>query len=330
MLKFRSWKVDEKTISQLAVPVYIYYPVSNQLTIRVTEALGFSSIGDRGNLNGLSDAKIRASYRIMDDTVLLAAGLGLPIGKNALNVEQAEVADMIYTDDLDFGIRRLGEGFVLNLAATTAQEIDKVVIGAGAGYLFKGAYKTTADVDTKYNPGDEFNLTGGLNWKDEQISLRTDIIYTLYTTDKIDGDKTFKQGNQLTAGVSFTYRPQPPISISVLGRDTMIAKNAYAKPSGELETEPQNTHGNRLNLSCVLGYALNEPITLYGMFGINSIGRNGYDRNDASILTFGAGMRYALDTFILNGALNYSTGSRDNGGTDISGFGLDLGVNYRF
>jgi len=331
MLKFRSWKVKESgaetTISQWALPVYIHYPVSNQLTLRITESVSFSSLKNRGSLNGLSDVKVKASYRMMEDSVLLAASLGLPIGKNSLDDEQAEVAHELYTDALDFGVTRLGEGIVLNLVAATAREVGPVVAGAGAGYLLKGAYETTFDVDTQYNPGDELDLTGGLNWKGEQIYLRTDLVYTLYTADEVDDKEFFKQGNQLTAAMRFTYRPQP-ILMSFSIRDTMIGKNDYPNPGGELETEEKNTHGNRLNLDFIFGYAVNEPMTLHGIFSVNKIGKNGYDENDAGIFTFGAGMRYALNGVVLNTGLNFSTGSRND--DDISGFGFDLGVNYRF
>jgi hypothetical protein len=330
-LKFRSWKTEadgvETQISQWAFPVYIHYPVTRQLTFRINDSISFSSLDDKASLNGLSDLKVKASYRMMADSVLLAAGLGLPIGKNSLDIEQAEVASELYTDVFDFAVTRLGEGLILNLAAATAREVGAFVVGAGAGYLHKGPYETTADVDTKYNPGNEMNLTGGVNWKREQLRFRIDLIYTLYTVDKVGDEEVFQQGNQLTTEMSLTYRPQP-FFMSISVRETMLGKNDYPNPRGKLETAEKNIHGNRLNLNFILGYEINEPITIYGTLGINQIAKNDYGRNGASIFTFGVGMRYALRSLILNTGLNLATGSRND--NDISGFGLDLGVNYRF
>ena len=144
-LKFRFWKIKEggaeTKISQWALPVYVYYPVSNQFTLRVTESVSFSSLGDNRSLNGLSDVKVKASYRLMDDSVLLAAGLGLPIGKNSLDDEQAEVAYKLYTDTLDFGVTRLGEGINLNndagiftSGAGMRYALDNLILNTGLNF----------------------------------------------------------------------------------------------------------------------------------------------------------------------------------------------------
>jgi len=339
MFKFRSWKAkagsSEAKISQWAFPVYIHYPVSNQLTLQVTESISFSSLDNLGfGVNGLSDAKIKASYLVMDDSALLAAGLGLPLGKNALNSAQFAVAQALNTEGLDFAVSRLGEGITLNLAAATAREVGSVVVGAGAGYLLKGAYETIAGSKTKYSPGNEFNLTGGLDWKGEQVILRTDVIYILYSADKIDDKinpkaKTFKQGNQLSAEMKLTYRSQPTLmSLSI--RETVVGKREQPNQSGELQPEPKKSQGNRLNLDFIFGYDVSEPTTLSGTLSINKIGKNGYDSNDTIIFTLGAGMRYAPGDFILNTGSNFSMGRRDNGNIKISGYGVDLGLNYRF
>ncbi|MBD3402003.1 hypothetical protein GF420_03835, partial [candidate division GN15 bacterium] len=122
-LTYYSWTVTqgetERTISQLAFPLTGFVPAGENFDITLYAANASTTLDvDDGeqSLSGLSDVRVQANRAFADDQLLLSAGVNLPTGKTALDLEEEYfVLQALSQNYLEFPVRRYGEGFGFNV-----------------------------------------------------------------------------------------------------------------------------------------------------------------------------------------------------------------------
>src|SRR5436309_7410044 len=98
--QFVQYKVgapSNNTISEMAVPIFGFMPVTRNLTLDVGTAYASARVtnnaagqSNESTITGLTDTQIRATMNLGSDLVVLTAGLNIPTGRStATPKEQA-------------------------------------------------------------------------------------------------------------------------------------------------------------------------------------------------------------------------------------------------
>jgi hypothetical protein len=332
---FQHWSFEnvDDGFTQLAIPITFIYPYSDQLSFDLITSPAFNSFGDDG-LSGLSDTRIRGSYIMMDEKMLLTFGLGLPTGKTRLKSEELGISSVMAIQALRFKVPNMGQGFDVNLGLAGAQDMGGWVIGGGIGYLMKGTYKPFDGSDIGYNPGDEINITLGADYGDEN-KLTGDVVITFYGSDKADGSKVFKSGSRILIQLRYNHRLElsniKPIDLTLYLRERTKGKNEFATASG-LNEESENSNGNQLELGGIGYYPYTDIMGFKGLLDLKFHSNNGYGTGGAFVFGIGGGINYKYSNqTAFEGGLKFSFGHLTVGTTDMGITGIELfaGINYR-
>ncbi|MDY6953256.1 MAG: hypothetical protein SWE60_17240 [Thermodesulfobacteriota bacterium] len=189
---------------QFFIPIEIegtYGPYSARLVTAYAytdvEGLG----GEDSSLSDIVDTKVNFTYDIPSGKlpldILLGLDFNLPTGYTDF-----DEGDPILSLDPDLvSMTILGEGFNVNPLVTLAKEWDQWAAGIGLGYVFRGEYDFSSDIQD-YDPGDIFNMAGELAYEcSSEWRLRLFGDYALYGTDQVDGEDFYETGDYFGIGV---------------------------------------------------------------------------------------------------------------------------------
>src|SRR5205809_7371673 len=119
--QFVSYKLGDPsnvTITETAVPVFVFMPVKSGLTLDIGSAFAMASVKSTVNgqtreskISGPTDTQIRATMNLGSDMVLLTAGINVPTGKSTADTSEQMAAALIGNDFLVFPISSMGSGF---------------------------------------------------------------------------------------------------------------------------------------------------------------------------------------------------------------------------
>ena len=189
---------------QFFIPIEIegtYEPYSARIVTAYTytdvEGLG----GQDSSLSDIVDTKVNFTYDIPSGKIPLDILLGLDFNLPTGHTDFDEGDPLLSLDPDLVSMTILGEGFNVNPIVTLAKEWDNWVAGLGVGYVFRGEYDFSSDIQD-YDPGDIFNMAGELGCKlapEWRVRLFGD--YALYGTDQVDGEDFYETGDYFGIGV---------------------------------------------------------------------------------------------------------------------------------
>ncbi len=331
---FQLWHFkDANTFTQFSFPVTFIYPVHEGFSLDLTTSPALNAYAGT-HLNGLSDTRIRGSYIFLDNHALVTFGLKTPTGKNALTLDEMGLSTILALNALNFRTPILGTGLDVNAGIVYGKEMGPVVLGMGASFLLRGAYKPFADYGLTYNPGDEMNVTFGVDYGDEN-KWTGDFTFTYYSPDKVDGKQAFRSGGRFLVDLRH-YR-----TVTLLGRTSQLVfyllnrtkgKNAYALGGG-LQSESLNSNGNQLEMGTVGFSRLNQKMDFQTRIAFLLYSNNAYKTGGAKIFRFGAGFPYhPAPNLTLNNLVTFSLGNLTVAQKSISvtGLAIQAGLAYKF
>lgn len=204
---------DKRSVTQLALPVVLLFPVGERLSIDVTTAFASSNVEAAGSsaskISGLTDTQLRANYRLSGDQLLVTLGLNLPTGQYSVAEDQQEAAGQIGNDFLYYPISSMGNGFATTAGLAYARPVGDWNLGLG-GSMRKSAEFSAFEVasdDFRFQPADEYRLRLNADRPigDGQVSLG--LTYSAFGADLAD-TTTYSTGDRiiLTGGWSFPFR----------------------------------------------------------------------------------------------------------------------------
>jgi hypothetical protein len=229
----------------------------------------------------------------------------------------------------NFQVPNFGQGFNISPGLTWAAPVrDNFVLGLGASYQYKGSFKPVAGLTGDYNPGDEVLLTGGLDLRlNETTTLSSDLIFTLYSMDKIGDTEIFAAGNKLVANAQFR-KYFDFNELWLFARYRSSAKNDLAA-GGQLVTEDEKTTPDQIEL---LGHYQARFTRRFSMRFL----AEGRVYQDTPVFDgvklFGGGLAPVFllsPNFQVLGHFKYLTGGFD-GGARLSGLEVGVGMLARF
>ena len=321
------WKANEDYAVQVALPVTFIYPMSDRLRFQVVSAPSFNSIktGGAAQLNGPSDTRLSGSYEIMEEKLLFTFGLNVPSGKSALTPEEFSVANILAIHALNFYTPILGLGLDVSGGLITAHRLAGFVVGAGVGYLRRGAYAPFADTPFEYNPGDEFSFSLGLDrpiGRNKGIML--DASYTIYGSDYADGARVFKAGNRWIVQ-SLAYYQGDVYGLILKVRDRFQNPNQIG--AGDLVLERKNSNGNEFEASIRGTINLSRRTAAHILLENRIYSNNDYNVGGALVSGIGGGFNHWLASWLnvslqarfYLGSLNLGTENASLTGVVVSG-----------
>jgi len=248
---------------QFYVPVAIRSSLDN-LTVAVVTAYVYTyrnpQDGESQSMNDLIDTKLNLSYQILDRLpfdILLGLDFNLPTGRTKLKRDDLA---LIMDPDL-VSINNFGEGFNVNPTITLAKGWDEWAAGIGIGYLWRGEYDYSQDVE-EFDPGDILSLTGevdydlAVNWLGKAF-----VEYAHFTEDQIEGDDYAQEGDFYLLGLSLQHTQEKWDAAATI-RTIFRQKSEFQDYSGGLKTEDNNSRGDEWIGDLNWRYFLDDATTL--------------------------------------------------------------------
>ncbi len=223
---YQYWSLqDQYNLTQVGSVLYLYAPLSREMSF---SARGIPSHtgGDVPALSGFSDAQLGFAYHLEGPGVVLTLGVNLPTGKKELTQDEFQTSVLVSNTIFGLQVPNLGQGFGVNPGLLWAHPLSEdVVIGAGAGYYYKGKFNPLQGFK-EYDPGDEITANAGLDIRaDESSTLSADVIFTHYSNDKLDGEDYFSSGSRIVANLQYV-RSFEKDELSILARFRTKGKNS--------------------------------------------------------------------------------------------------------
>jgi len=301
--------VEVLTVEQLFFPLTVAVPIGERFDCVLTTGAGRSTLdfGGEDDLSGAADTKIKGTARFLEDRLLLSAGIGLPTGKTKLSVEETRVARVISQTLLGFHTRNLGEGVDLDVGATVARALGEAGSCAiGVGYLRKGEYTLFDDVEDDYAPGDEFTVSGGIDYAGEQVFLRADATFRAFGEDRLGDEAAFEQGDRVEFD-QLLVASWPLSRLTLRAREAIASDNVVADPAfpastvttegpGHVWLEVEVDRAFDVGGDAARGGA--ERLVIAGTVSYARFGESNVELGDGHLAGFGGSIRYAISSSV--------------------------------
>jgi hypothetical protein len=322
------WGSNNFGISEISIPVSVYYPVNREMSISMRT--GQANIqGDVKSLSGLTDTQLGMNYHLEDYNLVLNCGINLPSGKKELTQEELSTSTLLSYNYYNFQVPNFGQGLNISSGATWAKPVkENLVVGLGVSYQFTGGFKPREGMKRPYNPGDEILLTSGLDFRINPTTiLTTDLIVTFYTTDKIGNRNVFGSGSKLILNCQF-QKYLNSNTIVLIARYRSKAKNS-SQIGLHFEKEDKNTNPVQFEGLAAYGFRINQKYYGKVVFEGKSIFKTSYFPGvDIFSLGFWPEMKLS-DRYRIPAKISYQFGDFA-GGSNISGFELGVGFTWYF
>jgi hypothetical protein len=337
----QTWRLKssagKSTISTVIAPLRVAIPVSSKFDLDFSGAAASSSLktGTNQTLQGLVDTKIRGIFKFNDYHWLLHAGLNLPTGKNALNAEEARVNNLLTETVLGFPIKRYGRGLEVDWGAAYAFAVsENLKAGLGAGILLKGEYAFLQGSSQRFDPGDEFSVIGGVDFKKNNVETRWNVLIKLFQKDQINQQAAFKEGTQIETEGLITFSAKK-FAGTLAFKDVIKAGNETYAAGGEIiGAAKDNFSGNIFWSTGQLTYNVSDRFSFTSSLGVSVFGKSELQLGEAQLINLGGGFQFkSSENLLLNTAFSFSNGDakdvqrRD---LELQGFLVTGGLSLRY
>ncbi len=356
----RSWSMEvegnELDVSQVTLPILVRVPVGAEKMHFSLYTSGISSDvkGDEEiSMSGASDTRLRLSWLMPNDRILLSGGFSLPTGPTDLDRDEVLVSRAISNQVLGFRANRYGEGFDLFAGLAAARPVNNNwSIGGGFGGRLKGSFDFAPEASNglgEVEPGSEVFLSGGVSYHsrgdNRTTAFNTDLSYRTYGKDKVESKEVFEEGDEIDLVINgaidgerwkeaFLLRLVSKGEHTLLGTaspitaETSLQKLVLANVTGDhYKVQGMVTYRltTRLDLTGRLTYSHFSEVEVKREDGKKAVATRG----DAGIVEPGlSAIRRFGDRFSLVTGFSLLSGSADGGKFDLSGYDIYLGTHF--
>ena len=192
-----------RSISQISVPISLAVPLGSQWTVDLqsvysTVRLGFDPrTGARQNLtlSGVSDVRVRATGRLLNDGLVFTAGINAPTGQTELSPDNLTVLRASAAPALGLSAPPVGGGPAGTVGLVAARKIGGWAVAVGGSYEMRGTYQPVAALTAgapsgDYQPGNVVRGSIGLDRLVGKHRLSISSAADLYDTDELRDPKS--------------------------------------------------------------------------------------------------------------------------------------------
>lgn len=193
-------------ISEVSLPFGVFVPIGNNVALSLQTNYAAVSGSDIESIAGLGDAQFVASYfqPAGVGSLVFSLGVNVTTGKSALSFREFQTSALAGQTAYDLRVPTFGQGLRVAPAVTYAFPAgDRLALGIGASYQYRGPYEPLADLSDQYDPGEEILLTAGADLEiSPASSFSVDLSLGLNGTDTW-GAVTYEPGNTVTATAQY-------------------------------------------------------------------------------------------------------------------------------
>ncbi|HDQ45835.1 MAG TPA: hypothetical protein ENN17_10125 [bacterium] len=315
--------------SQLGISMELYMPFGRQTAFLIkTGQARFETAGLPG-LSGFGDTQLAMQYYLPDRYLLFQMTVNLPTGKQQLTIEEFRSSIALGHSYYDFRMPNMGQGLNLIPGVSWAGPLNEnLMLGLGAACQISGSFQPLMNRDAKYNPGNEFLITGGADYRFSDIaSLSADLIVSFYGTDEYDTARVYKSGTKIVASMQY-QRYAGFNHLRILARYRSRTKS-LSVIEGKLVEEAEKTYPDYLIVSGQYTLRMN-PQTSLAVLLENRHFFNIAALKSLNLVGIGLTPMYQMGPRIaLLGRLRYQTGAFRTG-EKMSGIEVSAGIKYAF
>ena len=311
-----------RTSPEFSLVVAAQVPLNDRFSLSFWGAQAETN-GEIADISGLADVQITSYVMVPEMNSVFSLAVNLPSGRTEFTTDQLESSLILGDAAYRLQVPNFGQGLNVAPGFIIAQDVnERFALGAGATFKYNGAYNPVNFLD-EFDPGDEITVTGGAEYRlSENASLKGDIIFTAFQSDKLGDDEIFDAGSKTVFIVDYLHN---------LGNNTFNIFTRYRTRANSLvisTNEETQTIPN--NFDVFASYSMKLPRATTLKFLLESRFYNELEAAVANNLSggnlFGFGIRPAArfgETFSGYLQAKYYTGSFSN---DRSLSGYDLGV----
>ncbi len=193
-------------LAEASLPLRLYVPIGEHVALGLNTSYAAVSGDDVETLSALGDVQIAASYfqPIGTGSLVTSLSFNVTTGSSALSFGEFRAATLASQAAYAFRVPSFGQGLRVAPALTYAFPVgERVALGLGAAYQYRGPYEPLADEPDAYDPGEEVLLTLGADLEvTPTSSVAVDLSLGLNGTDRW-GPTDYEPGNTGAATVQF-------------------------------------------------------------------------------------------------------------------------------
>lgn len=292
--------------TELTIPFGAIYR-RDRLFLRLETSYSLASV-DSGadvdaDISSFTDTLLAGSYTFPDWPVGVVVGLDLNVPTGEERLRQTEqAAEAGERHDL-FEVDNFGEGLNVGLSIGLVKELGSLNLAVNGAHIFKRLYDPTEDIsDDNLNPGDQTLVFAVLQWKTSSwFRVETIVAYSHFTPDKIDGQKSFQEGDKIV--LNGNVRVQRHSMEIVVGVQNALQGKNKELLEDTLQTEPANSNGIEVFGWFDLTYRVSSKLDLQVLGDLRHYGESDRKSEWNGLPFEGRRLRYAIGPgamYILN------------------------------
>ncbi|HDQ00763.1 MAG TPA: hypothetical protein ENN22_16495 [bacterium] len=326
---FQSWSTNSRfNIHETSLSLAAYYPINRTTSLSLTGNQA-QIAGDVDKMSGFTDSQLQLSHHLVNANLVLSLGVNLPSGKKEFNEQEFRTSSQISYSFYNFKVPGFGQGLNLSPGLSWAAPLnDKIAVGFGVTYQYKGDFKPVENMVDSYKPGDEILITAGFDFQfSPATTFAADVIYTFYNQDKMGNLTVFEAGDRLTiSGQLRSLIGQNELRI--ISRFRSPGKNSYYI-GGIFQLESEKTTPNQFEGigSFKLSFSPGLALTVQGE--IRTFSKSALL---PAMNIFGVGVKPEIQinkNFAISPRLIFYYGDVQ-GGTSLAGTDASIGLSYFF
>jgi hypothetical protein len=287
----------EGTGTELTLPVGVLYKQERWL-LRLEAAYSRARVdldeNTDADIRSFTDTLLAGSYMFLDLPVGIVVGLdvNVPSGKERLR-QTEQPAEAGERHDL-FEVDNFGEGLNVGLNLGLVKELGPLNLEVSGAYIFKQQYDPTREISgDDLNPGDQTLVFAMLHWKVASwCRVETMTAYSHSFPEKIDGRKSFQEGEKVLLGGTLRLR-RHPLEFA-LGVQNMVQGKGKELVEDTLTTEPENSSNPELFGWFDLTYRVSAKLDLQMRGDIRHYGESDRKMELNGLPFEGERLRYAI------------------------------------
>jgi len=327
---YQAWSGENNaTFTETSIPFYAYIPISRVLSFNLQTSQATASGDYLQEISGLTDMQLGVNYFFESLNLVANLGVNVPSGKKELTPTEFLTSSLLSYNYFNFLVPNFGQGLNVSAGVTWAYPVnDQLVLGAGASYQYKGKFKPLQGMLLEFEPGDEILFTGGADYRlNEVSSLSADLIYIMYSPDKIGSYEVFESGDMLIANIQYRrYFDFHELWLNARYR----SKGKNSLPiAGSLEPEPQKSTPDQIELIARYRYRVNPQLYISALVEGRFFKQTSVF-TAVNVLGLGVAPEYALSPAVTIPIQLKLLRALFENGSNMSGWEIGLGIRYSF
>jgi len=267
-------ETNGETATQSSTTLRWRIPLGDRVRL-LGQAQAARSDSDIGRaVHGLDDARLGlvVAQPVGRGSLVGRIDVGVPVGKNAMAVEELQTVRQTSWSFADFRVPGFGTGASVVPRISYATPLgDRFVVGLGAAYQFLGSYRPVENASRSYDPGDGIEVFGGFDAQLSRTSaVALDLRYSRFGTARSGSIDRLEPGTSFGGTLQYRYetdRQAVRVEAAYQNWDESSVQPYVVGPDAPASLSRQQLVPSRLRIRTAYQQRLGERVVLRGRLG---------------------------------------------------------------